>query len=256
VHGIALQSDDKIIVVGTAYTSPPHYDTVVIRYQSNGSLDSAFGSGGIIINSFGADNDHANAVTLQAGNKILVGGNAYEGTGTQHFLLIRFDMNGVLDETFGVAGIVRTPIESVAEAAALALQTDGRVLLAGAASEKFAVARYAIDGDLDGSFGSGGVTTTAFPTGAARARAMALQADGKILLAGYSAGAVGNNFAVVRYSAGGSLDNSFGTGGMVTTSIGSDAVAHAIAVMSSGKITVAGYALFGDYDFALTRYNP
>jgi uncharacterized delta-60 repeat protein len=147
------------------------------------------------------------------------------------------------------------------------IQSDGKIVVAGysetASITSFALARYNPDGSLDTSFGIGGKTTTSIEGNNEYANSLVIQSDGKIIAAGYSLNQTGtrndNDFALVRYNTNGSLDTSFGTGGKVTTAIGSgyDNI-NTIAIQGDGKIVAAGYSdnINGIYtDFALVRYN-
>jgi uncharacterized delta-60 repeat protein len=132
----------------------------------------------------------------------------------------------------------------------VAVQADGKILVAGTASgtgsfdSDFALARYNIDGSLDSSFGDDGRVTTDFAGRVDRAFAVAVQADGKIVVAGYSYDSGifdSSDFALVRYNTDGSLDTSFGGDGRVTSDFaGSADIANAVAVQADGKIVVAG----------------
>ena len=174
---------------------------------------------------------------------------------------------GSLDATFGTAGTVTTDIGSGAtRAKAVALQSDGKIVAAGWAigsGADFALARYNADGTLDDTFGEvvsgstrSGKAITSFSSGNDQAYAVAVQSDGKIVVAGYATiSATGQDFALARYNANGTLDTSFSGDGKVTTAIasgsGSDE-ASAVAVQSDGKIVAAGRS---GADFALARYN-
>ncbi|HOE71804.1 MAG TPA: delta-60 repeat domain-containing protein, partial [Deltaproteobacteria bacterium] len=113
------------------------------------------------------------------------------------------------------------------------------------------------DGSLDTTFGAGGIVITPVEGGISpdRVQALAIQADGKIVAAGYSS----SHFALVRYDEHGELDPDFGTGGIVTTSVEEGVTtdrAYALAIQADGKIVAAGCSNDGvDYDFALIRYN-
>jgi uncharacterized delta-60 repeat protein len=168
---------------------------------------------------------------------------------------------GSLDASFGSGGKVTTDFAgSFDQANALAVQGDGRLVAAGSArfgtSDDFALARYNPDGSLDASFGSGGKVTTDFAAGHDVATALAVQADGKLVAAGYSLDFFGTplGFALARYHPDGSLDASFGSGGKVLTG-GLDR-ANALAVQGDGRLVAAGVARSGSIDFALVRYQP
>ena len=147
-----------------------------------------------------------------------------------------------------------------------AVQSDGKIVVAGTSGADIAVVRYNTDGSLDTSFGADGIVTTDI-SGADQGEAVALQGDGKILVSGSSQGPSGSapDFAVVRYNTDGSLDTSFGTGGIVTTDIFDENLnlhdeARAMAVQSDGKIVVVGWSYDNfntpeRYYFALVRLN-
>jgi uncharacterized delta-60 repeat protein len=230
---IALQSNGEIVAGGQI-----GFNTGVIRLNANGTLDSTFGKGGTVSAILGSNDGNCQVIglVLQTDGKIVVGiTNLQQGFGPL-FIVARLNTNGSLDTTFGSGGIVETQVGTFGVAAsALALQSDGKILLAGSG----AMARYLSNGSLDSSFGSGGIAATPIsgPT------AIAEQPDGKILLAaggpaqGASATPVGLAYAftqvagvISRYDANGSLDTSFGTAGQA----GSLAVVSAIAVENSG----------------------
>jgi uncharacterized delta-60 repeat protein len=121
------------------------------------------------------------------------------------------------------------------------------------------LAAWAASGDLDATFGTGGKVTTDFAGGTDEAHGVVIQPlDGKIVAAGEAKTSYGEDFALARYSPNGTLDTTFGTGGLVTTDFnGRDDVAFAVALQSDGKIVAAGQAQssYGQA-FALARYNP
>jgi uncharacterized delta-60 repeat protein len=205
----------------------------------------------------------ANAIVLQPDGKIVAAGYAYNAVA-----LVRYTTTGGLDPTFGSGGMVTTVIGGWRSGGfAIALQPDGKIVVAGTAGSmqpcgqfsSFALARYTPDGTLDASFGSGGTVTTVIPCTDAVAYGAAIQADGKIVAAGRVASpSTPSVFALARYTPGGSLDASFGSGGMVTTAIGdSNNSAAAIVLQPDGKIVVAGYSstVSTNPRFALARYT-
>ena len=168
---------------------------------------------------------------------------------------------GEFDPTFGGDGIVITPIGTgIDSGRSMAIQTDGRIVVAGYAwtgsGYGFAVARYNGNGSLDTTFDADGKVTTGFASGWSRGGTVALQSDGKIVVAGRSNNGSNNDFAVARYNSNGSLDTTFGTGGKVTTAVGSGHDSgRGMALQSDGRIVVAGNAKpGGDVDFAVVRY--
>ena len=155
--------------------------------------------------------------------------------------------DGDLDTTFGTGGKVTTAIGSDDAASSVALQSDGKIVAAGysfiASSYDFALVRYDADGTPDTSFGTGGEVTTEVGSGNDRAFSVAIDSDGKIVVAGYSRGSTDDDFALVRYDADGTPDTTFDGDGKVTTEVGSGHDrAFSVAIESDGKIVAAGYS--------------
>ncbi len=260
-NAIAIQGDGKIVVAGYS-SNGTNLDFTIVRYNTDGLLDTSFGSGGKVTTDFGND-DAAYAMAIQGDGKIVVAGYSSNGTNLD-FTIVRYNTDGSLDTSFDGDGKVTTDIGigSYDFANTIAIQGDGKIVVAGYSSNgsnnDFAIVRYNTDGSLDTSFGSDGKVTTPIGSGDDEAYAIAIQGDGKIVVAGYSSNGSNNDFAIVRYNADGSLDTSFGTGGKVTTDFGGDdAAAYAIAIQGDGKIVVAGYSWNGsNNDFAIARYWP
>ncbi|WP_295823661.1 hypothetical protein, partial [uncultured Deinococcus sp.] len=175
---------------------------------------------------------------------------------------------GSLDTTFGAGGISRNPIGQAEDYGyAAALQPDGKLILVGSVKgptfEDFGVVRFTRDGALDPTFGTGGKVVIDFAGDRETARAVAVQRDGKIVVAGGTrVPGDGERFALLRLNANGSVDTSFGSGGTLTTAFpGSDGDrADALIIQPDGKIVVGGQASFSTsttgVDFALARYLP
>jgi uncharacterized delta-60 repeat protein len=161
---------------------------------------------------------------------------------------------GELDPSFGVGGKVITEVGD-GRASAVALQSDGKAVVAGSGSGHFAIARYRPDGSLDSTFGTGGKVITQVGGIFDSAAAVAIQADGKIVAAGGTApGGFCCQFALVRLNRDGTLDASFGNGGTVTTAVGGAASVAALAIQGDGRIVAAGGLMFGSA-VVLARYN-
>lgn len=262
-RSVALQSDGKIVVAGySAITAGAYYKFTVARYNSNGSLDNTFDTDGKLSTAFGTMNDEAYSVAIQTDGKIVVAGASVNGAGNYDFALARYNSDGSLDNTFDSDGKVTTAIGTTNDYAySLVIQPDGKIVVAGVSlnggNDDFAVARYNTNGSLDVTFDADGKLTTPIGVGADVGQAVAIQIDGKILVAGYSRIGTNNDFALVRYNTNGSLDNSFDTDGKVTTAIGvSSDEAFSLAIQQDGKIVVAGSSYIGTFnDFAVARYN-
>jgi uncharacterized delta-60 repeat protein len=255
-YGIALQPDNKIVLVGYA-NNGANVDFGVIRYNSDGSLDTSFdGDGKLITPVTPATDDTARAVSIQPDGKIVVAGSTNIGD----FGLVRYNDDGSLDTGFGTNGIVVSHISASAYPWALALQPDGKILVAGIGRPPsgqlgFAVVRYSAAGILDSTFsGDGIVLTDPEILGAIdEASALVVQPDGKIVVAGTSS--YGNvDVALARYNSDGSLDTSFAGDGMTRADVASGSVdfGRGLAVQPDGKLLVA--ALSGS-DFAVLRFE-
>ncbi|MEZ6122861.1 MAG: hypothetical protein R3C49_06750 [Planctomycetaceae bacterium] len=259
-YAVALQDDGKLIVVGEAWNGSELYDFAVMRLNADGTRDTSFGVAGQVLLSFASDYDQATDVWIQPDGKILVGGYSYMDSGsvTNDFTLVRLNTDGTLDTSFDGDGKLVTDIGGTHDwAYSLTVQNDGKILMAGSSrssNDDFALVRYNSDGSLDTGFGGGdGIATTPIGGGDDTAYDIAVQDDGKILLTGTD----GSNLVVVRYDSVGTLDPTFGTGGIVTTDVGSgEDVGNSITVQSDGKIVVAGVtADGGNFDFVVTRYE-
>ena len=189
-------------------------DFALARYNSNGTLDTTFGTGGKVTTDFSGNHDWANGLAIQSDGKILTAGVAYDATGNWDFALARYNSDGTLDATFGLDGKVTTELGGrFDEAYALALQPDGKIVAAGVARRDFAFARYNPDGTLDASFGIGGTVTIDFSGSSDVASAIAIQSDGRIVAAGTTNLDVGReigDFALARYDSGMQLVSDIG----------------------------------------------
>jgi uncharacterized delta-60 repeat protein len=258
-QGVIVQDDGKIVVVGRS-NNGTNNDFAVVRYNADGSLDTTFDSDGIVTTAIGSGDDRAFDVTLQTDGKILVTGRSNNGANND-FALVRYNTDGSLDTSFDTDGKLTTDFSSGNDTAySVTVQADGKILVAGEvrnANDDFGLARYNTDGSLDTSFDGDGLASTAIGSFFDRAQDVAVQADGKIVVAGYSGNGSDEDFALVRYDTNGTLDTSFNGTGIVTTDFGSgnDRV-QSVAVKADGTIIVVGRAHNGsDQDFALASYN-
>src|SRR5215831_9343154 len=263
---IAVQTNGQILTAGVAGLNGV-FNFALARFNGDGTLDASFGTGGIVTTGFGVSAEATSAV-VQADGKIVAAGYA-NLDGGESFAMARYNSNGTLDTTFGTGGKVGTAFDSgsvsYAQAFSVSVQPDGRIVAAGYTEIgaclfngleqpcfDFALARYNSNGTLDASFGMGGRVTTDFAGPNDQAESVAVQPDGRIVVAG-AAGRFTNrgfDFALARYNTNGTLDTSFGTSGKVTTDFaGADDVPSepsAVALQSDGKIVVVGQTLVGD----------
>jgi uncharacterized delta-60 repeat protein len=243
VSGFGIQSNGKFVLGGVSNILGTGSVGTLVRYSSNGALDTSFGTGGHVTDAAGYS-----ALTIQADDKIVV----LNGDS-----IARYSADGVLDATFGTAG--KTPPIDMYFIYAVTIQPDAKIVVAGSEFNpyKFAVVRYNANGTIDGSFGSGGKVTTEFGgLSTSSTTAVSVQPDGQIVLAGgiyyLNSNDKPADFALARYNADGTLDTTFGSGGLATTDFnnGNDGI-EALVIQPNGKIVAAGRS---NADFALVRY--
>jgi uncharacterized delta-60 repeat protein len=235
-----------------------------------GFLDPTFNTTGVVttqVGQVGTEYAHAAAVypsgTTNAGKIVVVGGvTGSRSNGNLDFALVRYNADGSLDPTFGKGGMASTSLVS-SEDQAMAVALVGDKVLAGGYAlvnthtnlDDFALARFNADGTLDQTFGTKGKVTTDFGGSDDIAMAMAVQGDGKVLLAGITNAGTGSSsytvFAVVRYNANGTLDTTFGNGGKVTVNVGEGLEPgftdkYMDMVLSGNQIVLAGWARSSD----------
>jgi uncharacterized delta-60 repeat protein len=250
---VLLQPDGKIVVVGAFQDSPvPNY--ALARLNADGSLDSSFGTGGKVTTPLAGGARAGIAAVLQLDGRIVALGST--GFPRTNIAVVRYLANGSLDATFGTAGQVSVPTALGVQAGALALQPDGRILVAGSTtvSPDFALVRLLPDGTLDTSFDGDGLVTSDFG-GTEVASSVAVQPDGGIVVSG-SRTSTAVDIALARYLPNGALDAAFGTGGLATADAGAEETADGLVVQPDGKLLVAGSRNdTGGNDFILARFN-
>lgn len=259
-NGIALQDDGRIVVVGTAESGGRDV-FAVLRFNSNGTPDASFDGDGIVLTPVQEKYDAGNTIVIQEDGKIVVGGKSYANS-NMDFTLIRYLPNGSLDTTFDHDGIVTTPVSAgYDEIKSLALQTDGKIVSVGASYDeeknKLSMVRYLPNGSLDTTFGNGGKVLESAATGGQYVNSVAIQPDGRIVVAGDADVTVNHDIIVYRYTENGILDKDFSGDGMVKMDFGTDdCYAQSVALQQDGKIVVVGHTFNGtDYDVAVLRLN-
>ena len=264
-HVVAIQPDGKILVAGEfsfeSNVSGEGSDITVARFNSNGTLDLGFGGSGTgqLASDIGGRVNTARQLVLQSDGRIVVSGTP---PGAQHTDLMRFNANGLPDNSFGGNGKLTILGSDVGQG--LALQADGKLVLVGTvlgsvspATSRFLLRRLNADGTPDTGFGTAGSVDTALSDNAT-AGGLALQADGRIVVVGTRALSPNSNFIVARYAADGALDTGFGVGGTLSidffqfTDIGEN-----VLVQPDGKILVSGsHQTLRSGGYALARINP
>jgi uncharacterized delta-60 repeat protein len=266
-YSLALQSDGKIVIGGDSSqgSSQTGLDFALLRLDTNGKPDPSFGEAGLVTSPIAKlsarDSIYALALQTIAGEERIV---AAGGEGD--FMVARFRADGVLDETFGEQGKVTGLFgSSIGAARALALTPEGDIVVAGHAQHDFALAKLRKSGSLDAAFGvDGKVLTAVSKDNWDEAQGLAVEADGKLLVAGwtYEGNSSSGNTALLRYDADGTLDPSFGDAGIVITEVaastkpdqGSALLISPDERVPSERILVAGYASASFSQFAVTRF--
>jgi uncharacterized delta-60 repeat protein len=215
-----IQPDGKIIAAGGVKNGTTQFDSGVLRLNPNGTLDNTFGSNGEVIVDISA-NDRANSVALQPDGKIVVAGN-----NSDDFCVMRLDASGNPDNGFNTNGKRVIDFGSGDECLKVLLQNDGKILLIGRGiisfANKICVARLNSDGSLDNTFDGDGIATYSVSGVADLGLSGAVQADGKIIVTGFSTlSASGHDYTALRINANGTIDNSFGSNGSIRVPIGS-----------------------------------
>ena len=264
---VALQSDGKIVVAG--YSGA---DIALARYHPDGTLDTGFGDDGLLISNLiidlGPSSDAAASLAIQPDGRIVVGGSSdarVEGAG--EFAVARYLPDGAIDTSFSDDGFQITP--GAGAISDIALRPDGTIVAVGTVPEAsigrtvVQLVRYTSAGEHDPAFADAGVERAPLPgaDGDVRGEALAIHANGKILVAGTATTtipAVGQRdaFALIRYDADGALDSTFSDNGWLTTTFNPGAMerANAIAIQADGNPILAGQSLAGTSDVAIARY--
>jgi uncharacterized delta-60 repeat protein len=246
-NDVAIQPDGKILAAGTNDDM-----FLTVRLNSNGTPDATFGSGGVATTYFGMfAGARGYALVLQSDGKIVIGGEKDANMG-----IARLHNNGMPDSSFGTNGLIVGPNGRIR---GIGLTPDGKIVVGGHASAAHNYAlmavRYLANGTLDTTFNHTGIVYTI--AGEPRGnfgKALKVQPDGKVLLVGSgSFGAEGSNMVVVRYNNDGSLDDWFGSGGVVVVDFyGQDEEATDLRIAPDGKILLAGN-IGVDVDYVVTR---
>lgn len=253
--GVVVQPDGKIVAAGYTLTKF-NFDVAAVRLTRTGSLDGAFGTGGRAVYNL-AGTDICRSMALQKDGKLLLAGST--GADDFDFALLRLQTNGARDAGFGSQGLVRVDFGPDDDAAGIAVQSDGRIVLAGrttlAGASDVAVARRMASGAPDPTFAGDG-STVLHSGDSAAAEGVALQSDGKIVVAGHAEVGGVPRFLVARILSNGASDTAFGSGGAALTQFQNGDRAHAVALQKDRKIVVAGETFFeGNNDFAVARYS-
>jgi uncharacterized delta-60 repeat protein len=265
---VAIQADGKIVAAGySAIPSTATQDFAVLRYNTNGTLDTTFSGDGRLITNFGG-RDIGSNVVVQSNGKIVVSGQvclAPSTIGTCDAAVARYNSNGTLDTTFSGDGKQTSDFggDDNGSFGGLVVQSNGKIVVAGymwnGTDYDFAVYRYLSGGFLDTTFSGDGMAKIGFGAGRQDvAYGLAIQSDGKIVVAGITgdANSANNNFAITRLNASGTLDITFSGDGRQITNFGGDDYAYKVDLQADGKIVVVGEKDTSTLlAFAVARYN-
>ena len=252
---VALQADGKIVVAGYSYDDTSS-EALLLRYNPDGTLDNSFGTGGTATYGDANNGVAANGVAVQPDGKVVVVGVSYPYGGTTNSLLVlRYNVDGTLDDTFGTNGYStyrdNNPWDS---GFGVAIQPDGKIVAVGVGSGVSAgspiILRYKTDGTLDNTFGTDGYATYMDVNPWASGYGVAIQADGKIVVVGGSTGAITGSALVLRYNPDGTLDNTFGMNGSLTynDTVGGSTYGNGVAIQQDGKAVIVGERVEGSSD--------
>lgn len=266
ITAVRMQSDNKIVVAGSAADMLNGTDIMLARLLADGTLDPEFGGTGVITSGLVGLEDRAFDLRVQPDGKLLACGvtwdAAYDDTVMAHtpITIVRYTTDGVLDPTFGSGGWVQQSFASVASGGtSMALGADGSItLVCDAINDQvqysFGVARFLSDGTLDDGFGQSGlvVTQVGSDPGTSRGFAIALTSDGHVLVVG----GTGSSLGMARYRSNGTLDQGFGTNGVVVATGMDIVMGYSVVETPDGKYEVGGISYDNNVDFALARFLP
>jgi uncharacterized delta-60 repeat protein len=254
-NAVAQQADGKILVAGMTKPESIWMDgswysfpstAVVVRLMPDGSLDTTFGVGGVAKVKITSGDFVFYDLAIQPDGKIIAAGKTV-GYITSNLLVARFNANGTLDTTFASNGVLDLDVGESGVALAVALQTDGKIVLGGQRDLRFFAARLLSNGDLDVTFDTDGIETISLGK-YGTANDVAIQPDGKIVLAGTAdrGNTYGNtDIGLVRLLADGTLDPTFDGDGKAILDLGTRATGYGAALEADGKIVVAGMMFTG-----------
>jgi uncharacterized delta-60 repeat protein len=260
LSGITVMADGKFVVVGRGYSS--NGDFIVARFNADGTPDLTFNGTGHRITSIGTVQDWAYGVAVQADGKVVVSGSVTTSPSytSSSLGIVRYNEDGTLDDSFGTGGIINMQIGNVnALGHTVSILPDGKIIVMGYAHNGtvncYMALRLNTDGTLDGTFGTDGIALHPIGTASSSSRAGIRLPDGKLLLAGGSNNGSQTVTTVIRLNADGSLDGTFGTGGVATNIASANDQIHAMAVQPDGKIVVTGNSNPSAPDIIVLRFN-
>jgi uncharacterized delta-60 repeat protein/RHS repeat-associated protein len=243
LYDAAIQSDGKIVVVGN-----DNWDFVALRLNTDGTIDTSFGTSGYTTIDFGG-NDYAAGVALAPDGKIVMVGI----TGGLDWAVVRLTTGGALDTTFNSTGKTTLDWGGTDWAKGVTVQSTGKIVVVGTQNGVGGVARFNVNGSLDTSFGPSGTGKILLSSDYTYRPTIQSLSDDRLLVSGVESGEV----SLHRFTADGLVDSSFGTSGVVLTSLGATDYGYDLAVQGDGKIVEVGgsYSDSTNSDGLAVRYN-
>lgn len=264
IYDVAVQSDGKIVTVGRARMDGTNYYMAVTSHNPDGSYDEIFGTNGIKV--FQPTYNYGNfamQVKLLDNGQILAGGYAYDGGNNSDPLIVKLNIDGSLEPSFGENGVSYITSSESITMEALDVQEDGKIILAGYINDVLGAIRYTADGQIDTGFGENGRFIISTPNSIySFAKDIAILPDGKIIITGIIMNSDGiYDCIVTRLKEDGTIDESFGDNGMTIISAGDGHdFSCAVAIQPDGKIVIGGHMWIANvptlqYDFLAIRFN-
>ena len=260
---VDVQKDGKIIVAGYGMESASSFKGLSIaRFLSDGSFDYDFGNLGLIQKQTNTLEGELNSIAIQKDDKIVaVGYSISSATNNENLTLVRFTINGKLDKSFGESGLIVTEISNKKEIGeSIAIQPDGKIITVGTTQHDpnfdIFLVRYDEYGQLDPYFGLGGIVVTDINSGHDIGKSIAIQNDGKIIVAGFTYSEDNFYMTLLRYDSNGQLDTTFAKGGIAITNIKSSIGKLDLALQKDGKIILVGPSeVDNTHHFTVVRFN-
>ena len=270
-NSVAILNNGKILVAGGTGNATSGIDFGIVRYNSNGTLDTSFGTNGIVISDFNSETNIGRSMKVLSDNKFIIGGslNVSSSGNYPNFVIAKYNENDTLDTTFGNSGytsinfgtISNNLLVSEDSLSCLEIQADGKIVAGGFTyynQSDFVLVRLNSNGSLDTSFGANGRVITDFGAGE-EIRSIQILANGEIIASGnyYFNSDSNQRIAIAKYNANGSLDTAFGTAGKTLFDINSnqEVFVNSTELQSDNKLFVTGFVLNTDADFFIIRCN-
>lgn len=264
-YSVSVQADGKIVAVGDSITGGIEMAgnvAVVVRYNSDGTLDNTFDGDGIFTNAIGTGINRIYSSQIQTDGKILIGGETSDSSGIFNFTVVRLNSDGSFDNTFDSDGIIRLPVGTTnAFCQTVLFQPNGNIILTGYATFNdnldIVLTRITSSGVLDSTFDEDGIANIELKNSDDDIHKIVIQPDGKIVAGLQIWTGIRNKFVIKRYNADGSSDNTFGNNGTVTTILSNGSYfQNDLTIQSDGKIVViGGKSSSSSQGFIAVRYN-